>query len=119
MYIKNSTVCKATLKIFGCFFSNLTFANPHFSTFRVGLTVASKRQHFFRGSNFRENGQKSRKTQNFLPTKLSPRKVQHKHLYSIKSSLKFVYSRIQSQYLYLILQTSHFLSSCPYLHLIL
>ena len=45
--------------------------------------------------------------------------LQQKHLYSIKLSLKFVYSRKQSQYLYLILQALHFLSSCPNLHLIL
>ena len=45
--------------------------------------------------------------------------LQHKYLYSIKSSLKYVYSRKQSQYLYLIPYVSHFLSSYPNLHLIL
>ena len=45
--------------------------------------------------------------------------LQQKHLWSIKSSLKFIYSRKQSQYLYLIPQISSFLSSCRYLHLIL
>ena len=44
--------------------------------------------------------------------------LQHKHLYSIKSSLKFVYSRKQLQYLYLIPQVLHFLLSCPNSHLI-
>ena len=44
--------------------------------------------------------------------------LQTKHLYSTKSSLKFASSRKQSQYLYLIPQVSHILSSCPYLHLI-
>ena len=43
--------------------------------------------------------------------------LQHKNLYSIKSLLKFVYSVKESQHLYLIAQVSHFLSSCPYLHL--
>ena len=37
----------------------------------------------------------------------------------VKSSLKFVYSRKQSQCLYFIPHVSHFLSSCPNLHLIL
>ena len=45
--------------------------------------------------------------------------LQHRHLYSIKSSLKFLYQRKQSQYLYSILQVTHFLALCPYLHLIL
>ena len=45
--------------------------------------------------------------------------IESKHLYSIKSSLKFIYSGKQPQYLYLIPQFSHFLSSCPYLRLIL
>ena len=34
--------------------------------------------------------------------------VQHKEWHSTKSSLKFIYSRKQSQYLYLIPQVSHF-----------
>ena len=45
--------------------------------------------------------------------------LQHKHLDSTKSSLKFWYSRKQSKYLYLIPHVSHFLSLCPNLHLIL
>ena len=45
--------------------------------------------------------------------------LQSKRLYSTKSPLKFVYPRKQLQYLYLIPQVSHFLSSCLYLHLIL
>ena len=45
--------------------------------------------------------------------------LQHKHLYSTKLSLKFLYWRKQSQYLYLILQVSHFFSSRPYFHLTL
>ena len=40
-------------------------------------------------------------------------------LYSITSSLKFVYWREKSQYLYLIPQISHFLSAFLYLHLML
>ena len=45
-------------------------------------------------------------------------KRKRKHLYSIKSFLKFMYSRKQSKYLYLVTQISHFISSCTYLHLI-
>ena len=45
--------------------------------------------------------------------------IESKHLYSIKSSLNFIYPGKQPQYLYLIPQFSHFLSSCPYLRLIL
>ena len=42
------------------------------------------------------------------------------HLYSIKSSLKFSYSKKKnSQFLYLVPEVPQFLSSCPYLHLIL
>ena len=45
--------------------------------------------------------------------------LQHKHLYFIKSSLKFVYSRKQSQYLYLTQHVSHFLLPCSNLPLML
>ena len=45
--------------------------------------------------------------------------LQGKHLYFIILSLKFMYSRKQSQYLHLIPHVSHFLSSCLCLHLIL
>ena len=51
--------------------------------------------------------------------------LEHKHLYSIKPSLKyslkdyFMYLRKQWQYLYLIPQVLHFLSLCLHLHLIL
>ena len=45
--------------------------------------------------------------------------LQYNNFYTIKSSLKFLYSIKQSQHLYLILQVLLFLSSCQYLHLIL
>ena len=45
--------------------------------------------------------------------------LQHKHLYSIKSSLKSLYSRKELQYLYLIQHVLNFLSLRPCLYLIL
>ena len=64
---------KARLKPF-CFLQ-FKFRESAFSTFCVRLTCASKQKHFFHCSNFRENGQKSQKMQNFLPLKFSPCKV--------------------------------------------
>ena len=46
--------------------------------------------------------------------------LQHKHFYTIETSLTFVYSRQHSQFLHLMLQDSYFfLLSCLYLLLIL
>ena len=45
--------------------------------------------------------------------------LQRKHLYAIKSSLKFAYSRKKLQHLHLIQQISQYLLLCLYLHLIL
>ena len=45
--------------------------------------------------------------------------LQQKHLYTIKSSLSFAYSRQHLQSLCLIPHSSHFLLSCPYFLLIL
>ena len=42
-----------------------------------------------------------------------------KHMYSIKSSLKFAYSGKQSQYIDLIVHVSDFLPLCPNFHLTL
>ena len=39
--------------------------------------------------------------------------LQNQHLHSIKSSVKFMYAREHLQYLYLVLQFSHFSLSCP------
>ena len=46
-------------------------------------------------------------------------KNKQKHLDSIKSSSKFLYSRRQSQYIYLIPYVSHVLTTSPNLHFIL
>ena len=45
--------------------------------------------------------------------------LQYKHLYSIKSSLKFVYSKRQLHISFVLPQVSHFLSWCSYLQLTL